>query len=591
VAYSGGAVWVADSLNGSISKIDPATGQAQIIHLGNEPTDLVAVGRGVLATVLPSPASHRGGTLTVIARLPPDEGARPPTDPAVAFYLWAWQMLSITNDGLIGYRRVTGLAGDQLVPDLAAALPVLTDGGKTYMFRLRRGIRYSNGELVRPEDFRRAIERVLVIDKQADPGIPPVYTGIVGAAQCERKPGPCDLSHGIVADDAVGSITFHLAAPDSGFLFKLAFSWAYAVPSGTPDHLIGAAQLPATGPYMTRFLVPGHTWVLVRNPMFRQWSPQAQPAGYPDRIVLRLGVPPGQAVADVEHGKADVLLSPASVSQLATHYTTQLHSGPLAATVALVLNTRVPPFDQPAARRAVNDAIDRSTVVALNGGPLAVQPTCQILPPTMPGYHPYCPYTILPNPSGVWTAPDLALAARLVRESGTRGDRVAVLYSNEQPPFPTPATARYLVSVLDELGYRAVLRVVKNANAYWGILGNSRDRASAGFFSWYQDYPAPADFINPLLTCGSFVPDNQNNLNDAEFCDPRIDAQAGHATSEPGDPAAAQVRWAAIDRELTDQAPWVSLYNPRYLTLLSARVGNYQFHPYWSVLIDQLWAR
>jgi peptide/nickel transport system substrate-binding protein len=591
VAYSGGAVWVADSLNGSISKIDPATGQAQIIHLGNEPTDLVAVGRGVLATVLPSPASHRGGTLTVIARLPPDEGARPPTDPAVAFYLWAWQMLSITNDGLIGYRRVTGLAGDQLVPDLAAALPVLTDGGKTYTFRLRRGIRYSNGELVRPEDFRRAIERVLVIDKQADPGIPPVYTGIVGAAQCERKPGPCDLSHGIVADDAVGSITFHLTAPDSGFLFKLAFSWAYAVPSGTPDHLIGAAQLPATGPYMTRFLVPGHTWVLVRNPMFRQWSPQAQPAGYPDRIVLRLGVPPGQAVTDVEHGKADVLLSPASVSQLATHYTTQLHSGPLAATIALVLNTRVPPFDQPAARRAVNDAIDRSTVVALNGGPLAVQPTCQILPPTMPGYHPYCPYTILPNPSGVWTAPDLALAARLVRESGTRGDRVAVLYSNEQPPFPTPATARYFVSVLDELGYRAVLRVVKNANAYWGILGNSRDRASAGFFSWYQDYPAPADFINPLLTCGSFVPDNQNNLNDAEFCDPRIDAQAGHATSEPGDPAAAQVRWAAIDRELTDQAPWVSLYNPRYLTLLSARVGNYQFHPYWSVLIDQLWAR
>jgi len=40
-----------------------------------------------------------------------------------------------------------------------------------------------------------------------------------------------------------------------------------------------------------------------------------------------------------------------------------------------------------------------------------------------------------------------------------------------------------------------------------------------------------------------------------------------------------------------DQAPWVSLYNPRDLTVLSARTGNYQFHPYWNLLIDQLWVR
>jgi hypothetical protein len=69
-------------------------------------------------------------------------------------------------------------------------------------------------------------------------------------------------------------------------------------------------------------------------------------------------------------------------------------------------------------------------------------------------------------------------------------------------------------------------------------------------------------------------------------------APSGRAlTSRPSDPAAATTRWAAIDRELTDQAPWVPLYNPRDLALLSARVGNYQYHPYWSLLIDQLWVR
>ena len=593
VAYSGGAVWVANSMSGAVSRIDPATGATRFVHLGNEPTNLAAAGNRVWATVLPSLASHHGGTLTVIAQPPPDEGARPPTDPAVAYYMWAWQMLSMTNDGLVGYRRVGGLAGDQLVPDLATNLPVPADGGRTYTFRLRAGIRYSTGTLVRPEDFRRAIERVFMIDKQADSSIPAVYAGIVGAARCERSRGPCNLARGIVADDAADTVAFHLTAPDPEFLYKLAFSWAYAVPAGTPDRQISAAQLPATGPYMTKSLVPGLSWVLVRNPRFREWSQQAQPGGFPDRIVLRLDVGPGQAVADVEHDRADVLLSPPPdrVGQLAAHDTSQLHSGPLGATIALALNTRIPPFDKLAARMAVNYAVNRNTVITLNGGPLAVQATCQILPPAMPGYHPYCPYTILPDKGGAWTAPNLALAERLVRASGTRGDKVTVLYGSEGTSFPSAATGRYVVSVLDRVGYRASLRTV-GPETYFGVLGDSRDSVQAGFFSWYQDYPAPSDFIDPLLTCGSFVPHSPENINAAEFCDPRIDAQAQQALAlERRDPGLAAGRWAAIDRTLVNKAPWVPLYNPRYLALLSAHVGNYQFHPYWNLLIDQLWVR
>ncbi len=594
VAFADGAVWVAGTVSGTVARIDPRTGAEQLIPVGNEPTDIAAAGNNLWATVLPSLASHRGGTLTVIEQLPPDEGpGPPPTDPAIVYYTWAWQMLSLTNDGLVGYRRVPGLVGDELVPDLATALPLPTDGGKTYTFRLRAGIRYSTGALVKPEDFRRAIERVFVINKQGNPAIPPWYAGIVGASRCEDSPGPCNLAQGIVADDPANTVTFHLTAPDPDFLYKLAFSWAYAVPSGTPDHLISAAQLPATGPYMTQSLVPGQTWTLVRNPRFREWSAQAQPGGYPDRIIMRLDVGPAQAVADVEDGRADVLLSPPpdSIGQLATHYTSQLHGGPLAATIALTLNTRDAPFDKVTARQAVNDAIDRNAVIALNGGPLDAQATCQILPPTMPGYRAYCPYTLQPGPGGVWTAPDLALAQRLVQASGTLGDKVTVLYGSQGGAFPSLATAQYVVSVLDQLGYRASLRTV-NPQAYFGVLGDSRDGAQAGFFSWYQDYPEPSDFIYPLLTCGSFLPGNSNNINTAEFCDPQIDAQAGQALAlEAADPVAAENRWAAVDDELVDQAPWVPLYTPRDLTVLSARTGNYQFHPYWGLLIDQLWVR
>jgi peptide/nickel transport system substrate-binding protein len=156
-----------------------------------------------------------------------------------------------------------------------------------------------------------------------------------------------------VTDDQDGTVTFHLTAPDPDFLAKLALPLADAVPAGTPDHELSVGQIPATGPYMTRSLQPERAWVLVRNPQFRPWSAQAQPDGYPDRIILRLGIAPGAAVDAVEQGRADVLFSGPPVSrihELATRYANLLHTYPLGATLALFLDTRVRPFSVLAAR-------------------------------------------------------------------------------------------------------------------------------------------------------------------------------------------------------------------------------------------------
>jgi len=461
IAFAGGDVWVADGQGGSVARIDPRTGAVRSIHVGNQPAALAAAGSDVLVTVLPAPASHRGGTLTLIAQLSPHDQA---TDPAAAWMPPLWQMLSVTNDGLVGYRRTGGPAGDTLVPDLASALPPPVNEGRTYVFHLRPGIRYSDGTPVRPEDFRHAIERVFAIN----PGAAAYYTGIIGGAQCERTSGRCDLARGIVTDDQADTVTFNLTAPDPEFLYKLAFPFADAIPAGTPDHQVGPIQLPATGPYMTQAFVPLHRWVLVRNPAFHQWSRQAQPDGYPSRIILRLDVPAGQAVDAVGQNRADVLLSPPpdSIHELATRYASQVHSGPLGATIGLVLNTRVWPFDVLAARQALNYAIDRAALIQLIGGPLMAQPTCQILPAAMPGYQPYCPYTINPSPGGGWTAPDLAKAEQLVTASGTRGAKVTVVTGAFGTHIPTQATGRYLVSVLDRLGYRASLQVIPDPNAY-----------------------------------------------------------------------------------------------------------------------------
>ena len=86
----------------------------------------------------------------------------------------------------------------------------------------------------------------------------------------------------------------------------------------------------------------------------------------------------------------------------------QLHVEPQRATMfALFLDTKQPPFSDVRVRRALNYAVDRRRLVELGGGPALRQPTCQVIPPTVPGYVRYCPYTLDPRPTGEWTAPDV----------------------------------------------------------------------------------------------------------------------------------------------------------------------------------------
>ena len=116
------------------------------------------------------------------------------------------------------------------MPDLAVSLPTPTDGGRTYTFRLRPNIRYSNGEPVRASDFRSHVRARL---RARDVPAPYYYDGIVGAARCEKQPEALrPLARASSANDAARTVTFHLVAPDPEFLYKLALPFAYVVPRG-----------------------------------------------------------------------------------------------------------------------------------------------------------------------------------------------------------------------------------------------------------------------------------------------------------------------------------------------------------------------
>jgi peptide/nickel transport system substrate-binding protein len=390
-----------------------------------------------------------------------------------------------------------------------------------------------------------------------------------------------------VADARTWTVTFHLRSPDPDFLYKLALPAAYAVPIATPAKDVRTHPLPATGPYMIATYRPGHLVRLVRNPRFREWSSAAQPAGYPDTIVWKIGPPPAAQVRAVERGTADVAFEgvpPSRLSEVESQFASQVRANPAPQTTFLFLNTQLPPFDDVRARRAVGYAIDRAAVVRSLGGPGRAQPTCQILPPNFPGYRPYCPFTQEPSASGLWTAPDMNEAQRLVTASGTRGEAVTVWV----PPTHRSEGA-VVVAVLEQLGYRAR---AKQLGSYYEKIGDSRLKIQAGVHSWLADFPAPSNFIKDLLSCAAFRRGTPANLNVSEFCDHRIDSEIERALAlQTTDPAVANGLWATIDRELANLAPLVPLVNPKQVDFVSSRVGNYQYNPQWGILLDQLWVR
>ena len=112
--------------------------------------------------------------------------------------------------------------------------------------------------------------------------------------------------------------------------------------------------------------------------------------------------------------------------------------------------------------------------------------------------------------------------------------------------------------------------------------------AEFAFSDWFQDYPAASDFLNILLGCGSIHPNSNSSPNIAEFCNKGIQANMDKA-GKLGitDPTASNELWAQVDHDVTDQAPWVSMFNPKYIDVLSDRVKGYQFSPQWYFLLDQ----
>jgi YVTN family beta-propeller protein len=573
LAEAGGRLWVSSRHDASLAAIDPASdGVTSTTAVEGETSSLTADGGDLWVGVGPSPVEHRGGTLRVSA------GGEPLStiDPAVDAGSIASQILSITNDGLVTYRRVGGPDGATVVPDLAAALPEISEDGLTYRFAIRDDVTYSNGDPVRPEDFRRALERSIALSDDA--GV--FYAAIAGAARCQAKERACDLSNGIEVDE--GSVTFHLTAPDGDLLYKLGLPFAYAVPADTSIEEIGFDALPATGPYAITGASEERV-ELERNPRFREWSAAAQPAGFADAISIVFGEDDG-AFDRLASNELDVMLTAPRAEDLAVasaEYPDRVLEATTAQTLFIAFDAVKPPFADERVRQAVSYAIDRARLVDLLGGAASLRATCQILPPNFQGYTPYCPFTR--DPGTEWSGPDMDRARELVTQADALGERVRVWASEDDPP--SVELMRQVTAVLDEIGLRAELEVLPVDDFYGGAFaapGSPRHPDVLSYY-WFNGYPGAWEFVHGQLGCGA-------NWNVTGYCAEAIDRRSEVARSlQTSDPGSANRAWSEIEHDLVDGAALVAVANPISTFVVSERAGNVQINPQFGVLLGQIW--
>jgi len=536
---------------------------------------------GTIAAPAGFQEQHKGGTLKLLAK-----SAGGTLDPKVNYTLQYWQLYQAMYDGLLAFKKVNGEDSFTVVPDLAEAMPEVSDGGKTYTFTLRKGIKFSDGREVTVDDVAASFKRIFTV---SSPTAGTFYNGIVGAAACLKTPTSCDLSKGVVVDKATNKVVINLVDPDPELPYKLSVPHASILPADAPPKDAGNTPIPTTGPYMVASYDPNTALKMVRNPHFTEWSRDAQPQGYSDEIQESFGLTVEAAVTAVQNGQADWLYDPPPadrLSEIGTKYADQAHVQPLTAIWYLPMNTNLAPFDNVKARQAVNWAVDRNAVVKLFGGDKLAQPVCTFLPPAFPGHVDDCQYT--KGGGTTWTAPDLDKAKQLVQESGTAGQEVGIVVSDDEV---NKAVGEYVQSVLTSIGYKATLKPI-SGNIQFTYIQNTKNKVQISLSQWYQDYPAASDFLNVLLSCASFTPGSDSSINIAGFCDKTIDAQMQDAlVTERTSMDAANAKWAEVDKAVMTAAPTAPLLTPKLIDFTSKRVGNYQFSKQFYMLVSQLWTK
>jgi len=563
-------------------------------------------------------AATKGGVYRVAQA---DFGFNGGFDPTGEYLGFGWAIHNqLLIRPLLGYRHTAGVAGTELLPDLATEIPEPTDGGRTYTFTIKEGVRFGPpvNRAVTSKDVAYAFQRLAT--KSLVPQYYTYYTDIVGFQ--EAYDGKARTISGITTPDD-RTIVFKLKRPVGDFPYRLAMPATAPIPEEVGRCITRPQEygryVIATGPYMfagsdklrigncnqlrpISGFNPSRRMSLVRNPNYDPATDTTeQREALPDRFEFIINTNSGDIFDKIDAGEYEDS-SDAAPAEFARRYSRddalkdRLYSEPEDSTAYIFMNLATPPFDDVNVRRAVNWAIDKSALQRAWGGRLYGDIATHIAPNSIYGDNPeiteYDPYAT-PDSAG-----DVERAKEEMRKSEYDTDKDGVcdagpcrgvLFMNRNVA-PYPRLTPVIRDNLAQIGIRVEVRELPTGPAYEAV-GNVSQRIQMGSNArWGKDYPDPLTFhklfygpaIIPTGNSGyALVGLSRQQAQEAGIPYPQggvpsVDADFDRCSTLAGDERTAC--WVALDKKLMEEVvPWVPYLFFRSVGITGPAVTKHDF--------------
>jgi len=464
-------------------------------------------------------------------------------------------------DNLVEFERGT----TKVVPALAQSWDISKDG-LTYIFHLRKGVKWQSNKLFKPSRDFNADDVLFMFERQWKENDPYFKVTSSNHAYFGDMGMPKLLKSVDKVDDYTVKIV--LNAPEAPFLSNLAMQFAgvqskeYAIAmlkAGTPEKI---DQDPlGTGPFQ---LVQYQKDAIIRykaNPQY--WAGKAKI----DNLIFSITPDASVRWAKLQKGECHVMPypNPADVPAMRKDANVTVLEQPGLKVGYLAYNTTKKPFDDVRVRKAVNMAINKKAIVDavyLGTGVPAINP----IPPTQWSY----------NKSIKDDAYNPDEAKKLLAAAGLKDGFATDLWAMPvQRPYNPNAKriAELMQADLAKVGIKAEIKSFE-----WG---EYRKRMQAGehqmgMLGWTGDNGDPDNFLHTLLGCASA---KSGGSNVAKFCYKPFDdlVMKAKTVSNPAERTKLYEKAQVIFKA---QAPWFTIAHAVALKPVRKEVIGFKISPF-----------
>ncbi|MGZ5417448.1 MAG: ABC transporter substrate-binding protein [Nocardioides sp.] len=475
-------------------------------------------------------------------------------DPGETYYGFSWNFARLYGRSLLMFRAAPGDASNELVPDLAEDLGEPSDGGKTWTYKIRQGVKYEDGTEVTAADVKYAVLRST--DKETFPNGPAYFEAFLDLPEGYKGPfkTPDMNTDSAIETPDDYTIVFHLKQPFAGFDYLAQLTQTFPVPQDKDTGAEYRNEIVSTGPYKFENLEPGKGFNLVRND---QWDPATDPnrKALPDGYEVTLNKNADDIDQQLQTGDLHVDLvgsgvQPAALSQvLSDPEKKKFVDNPTSARLWYTsINPTVKPLDNIECRKAIMYGMDHKSYQTAYGGEFAGGDLATtILPPQIPGREDFDLYQA--GETG-----DLDKAKEALDACGQPdGFEISMGYRSDRPK--EEAVAEAFQQALDRVGIKLTLKGYPAATYFSEQCGlppfvvkNELGLCTNG---WGADWNDGFGFLSQIVD--SRVIRETGGSSNTSVRIPEVDQMLDDALLELDD-AKREAAWGAIDKRVMEEA-------------------------------------